>query len=336
MTNRAVTISVVVPLYNEASSLPRLLQSLGAQTRQPDEIVLVDAGSSDATAEVARTWCARLGLPLRLVESRVRLYPGAARNLGVREATSEYIAFTDAGIALDPRWLEALARHVEDDAALDLVFGHFEPREGSRFQVCVAIASLAPTRRVRGLPFRHPCVASLLIRRAAFERAGGFIPTLRSGEDLRFLARLDALGLPSAIEPAACARWSVAGDLRQAFRRFRTYARFNARAGLFDDWQRPVLRKYAALAAGVAAAAALTGFVTTPALALGGWWALLLARAAVAMRRHRGEYPAPPGEQLLRWLTISAILGTIDLSMFIGTAEWLLEGAPVDADAAVA
>src|SRR5215210_2695466 len=100
-------IAVILTVLNEAEALPRLLESLAAQTLRPDEIVVAEGGSRDGTAAVLAEHAARLGLPLRVVDA-----PGAniaqGRNRAIAAATSEIIAATDAGVRCPPEWLARL------------------------------------------------------------------------------------------------------------------------------------------------------------------------------------------------------------------------------------
>ena len=84
-------VSVIFTVLNEAGALPRLLDSLAAQTRQPDEVVVCDGGSHDGTLDLLR---AEERLPLRVIES-----PGAnisrGRNVAIAAATGDVIACTD-------------------------------------------------------------------------------------------------------------------------------------------------------------------------------------------------------------------------------------------------
>ena len=102
---RTLPVSLVMTVRNEAGSLPGLLRSVLDGSAQPAEVVIVDGGSSDGTQEIARLYAGKL--PLRLIES-----PGAniseGRNLAIRSAKREVVAVTDAGVRLDPHWLERL------------------------------------------------------------------------------------------------------------------------------------------------------------------------------------------------------------------------------------
>src|SRR5512135_1011391 len=97
-------VSLIVTVKNESSSLPALLDSIAAQTRQPDEVVICDGGSTDSTLAVLRS---EKRLPIRIIEK-----PGSnisqGRNAAIEAATGDVIASTDAGVRLDPKWLEKL------------------------------------------------------------------------------------------------------------------------------------------------------------------------------------------------------------------------------------
>src|ERR1044071_6986691 len=99
-------VSVVVPVKDEEHSIRELLDSLLAQTRPPDEIVLTDGGSLDATPQIIEEYI-RNGAPVRLIRAGAAL-PGRGRNLGAAQASFEWVAFTDAGIRVAHKRLERL------------------------------------------------------------------------------------------------------------------------------------------------------------------------------------------------------------------------------------
>jgi glycosyltransferase involved in cell wall biosynthesis len=103
-------VSVICTVLNEAHAVGRLLESLAAQSRLPDEVVIVDGGSSDGTQAAVMGYAERL--PLKLQEARgANISRG--RNLAVKRSTGDVIASTDAGVRLEPDWLERLAAPFE-------------------------------------------------------------------------------------------------------------------------------------------------------------------------------------------------------------------------------
>jgi cellulose synthase/poly-beta-1,6-N-acetylglucosamine synthase-like glycosyltransferase len=114
--------TLAVTCLNEMRSLPRWRQDLERQTRQPDEIVIVDAESTDGTTEALREWAEQ--------DPRVKLRVekcNAARghNLGNDMAAHEHIVSTDMGVRLDPHWFEEIVRPFEADPTVEIVAGSY-------------------------------------------------------------------------------------------------------------------------------------------------------------------------------------------------------------------
>lgn len=95
------TISVIIPLYNKEREIAGTLRSVLAQTRQPDEIVIVDDGSTDRSAEIVRS----IASPLVRLVPQPNAGECAARNRAIAEARGEYIALLDADDEWEPGFL---------------------------------------------------------------------------------------------------------------------------------------------------------------------------------------------------------------------------------------
>lgn len=199
-------ISVVIPAYNAAAFLAETLATVTAQSVPPAEIVVVDDGSTDDTAGIAR----RAGA--RVVQTPNRGLP-AARNTGIAAARGGWIALLDADDLWHPRklalQLDAL-RLAPDVVAVSCDHYQFD---GSGTLMPSALAArrarylgvrrqpLAPGRvRIEGLGTDLMKVgmlffpSTLLLRRDAIQAIGGFDEALRRAEDLEFLLRLLARG----------------------------------------------------------------------------------------------------------------------------------------------
>ncbi len=125
MTPRRASVSVVVPVLDDATALARCLDRLRRQTRPPDEVVVVDNGSSDASAAVARSYGARV-----VAEPRPGIPRAAAT--GYDAATGDVVVRCDADTVPGRRWLERLVAPLERDASLDAVTGLGVFRDGPR------------------------------------------------------------------------------------------------------------------------------------------------------------------------------------------------------------
>ena len=124
---RRFDVSLVIPVRDEAATVRDLLASIRSQTRRPDEVVIVDGGSSDGTATLLRQLADEdASLTVHVIEAG-QATPGRGRNVGTAAARFEWIAYTDAGIRLDPMWLEELVAAAHRDASASVVYGTYEP-----------------------------------------------------------------------------------------------------------------------------------------------------------------------------------------------------------------
>lgn len=310
-------ISVIVPVRNEQDSIRALLEALLGQTLAPAEIVITDGGSTDATAAIISEYVEG-GAPIRLIRETAAL-PGRGRNLAAAQATSEWLAFIDAGTLPETTWLESLAQTVKSDT--DVVYGTFEPITDSRFKVCAVIAYIAPPYDIEGKQIRSCSIASALMKRTVWEAVGGFPEHLRSAEDLLFMRKIDTAGFQIARAPDALVHWQVEPNAWATFKRFVRYARSNMRAGLWLEWQAPIFKRYGVLLLTLVPAVVVGArwFLVTLAL----WLLLLGARTVVRLRRNRVRYPGSIFEHFRRSIMLAPLLAILDAATILGTLQWL-------------
>lgn len=319
-SSNAIAISVVVPVRDEEDSIRALLEGLLSQTLPPNEIVITDGGSIDATREIIEEFISD-GAPVKLIREHDSM-PGRARNVGVEHSRCDWIAFTDAGNRHGPDWLAELSEKIGDGSAVDVVYGTYEPVVDSFFKECAAMAYVPPPVEIGGALVRPTSIVSALMRRSVWEAVGGFPEHLRSAEDLLFINSIDQQGFRIRRAPRAVVYWSIQPKLWRTFRRFVTYARNNIRAGLWRQWQAAIFQRYALLVV-----------LALPALFFGARWLvvplacgifLLIGRALKALRANRRTYPAGVGRNVLRVLMLVPIIATLDAAAFVGSLNWLL------------
>ena len=313
-------VSVVVPVRDEERSIRELLDSLLAQTRPPDEIVITDGGSTDATPQIIEDYIHR-GAPVRLIRAGAAL-PGRGRNLGAAQASFEWLAFTDAGIRLAHNWLETLIARAQSDDSIDVVYGSWSPVTNTFFKQCAAIAYVPPPSSHTGTITRPRFIASTLLRREAWQKVKGFPEDLRSAEDLLFMDRVENAGYRFVFEPRAQVQWDLRPTLWSTFKRFVVYSRNNIRAGLFRQWQSTILMRY-----GILAVLALAALIIEPRwiwFVIALWLLMLAARAAVSIRRNRVCYPASLLQNVARGVMVMSLLAVLDAAAIIGSIQWLL------------
>jgi glycosyltransferase involved in cell wall biosynthesis len=184
-------ISAIIPVYNYERYLGEAVESVLAQNWRRLEIIVVDDGSSDGTAGVAR----RFGSLLRYdVQSHAG--PGAARNRGVELARGDYLAFLDA----DDLWADdklALQMAAFDvGSPPDAVFGHVQQFLSLDLPVALARQLKCPAELVPG---RIP--GTMLISIRSFKRVGPFSTDLRIGEFVEWYSRAAELRLTDVMLP---------------------------------------------------------------------------------------------------------------------------------------
>ena len=190
------------------------------------------------------------------------------------------------------------------------------------FKQCAAIAYVPPPTSHDGIITRPRFIASTLLRREAWQAVNGFHEELRSAEDLIFMDKVENAGYRFVFEPRAQVHWDLRSTLWATFKRFVVYSRNNIRAGLFRQWQFSVFRYYGVLAILLALV-----LIFKPSLVwfpIGAWLLLLVARAAVSIRRNRFCYPASLLQNLMRASLVMSLLAVLDAAAIIGSIQWLL------------
>ncbi len=311
-------ISLIVTVLNEAQALPRLLDSMAMQTRAPDEIVVVDGGSTDATLEILRAHAARV--PLKILSQ-----PGAnisqGRNAAIRAATGDVICSTDAGVRLDACWIEELVRPFNDASPLttrhsplpDIVSGFFVPDPQSVFETALAATTLPALADIRPDKFL-PSSRSIAFRKSAWEKVGGYPEWLDFCEDLVFDFALRAAGCRFTFAPRAIVHFRPRPDLRAFCKQYYQYARGDGKANLW--FTRHVIRYLTYLIA-LPGVIALT--IAAPLLALPLW---LIGAAFMFFTPYKRLAPMLRGMSLVdklcavAWAPIIRVTG--DIAKMIG------------------
>jgi glycosyltransferase involved in cell wall biosynthesis len=314
-------ISVVIPVRNEARSIRQLLDALLNQSLPPDEILITDGGSTDATTVIVHEYEQR-SASVRLFRE-ARALPGRGRNIAAANASHEWLAFIDAGVVPAHDWLAELAACARHHADADVVFGTWEPITDTFFKECAAIAyAFVPNQDNAEEVKRARAIFSSLMRRSVWQQVGGFPEHLRSAEDHLFITKIDEGGFNVAYTSKAVVKWSMQPNAWRTFKRFVVYSRNNLRAGLGREWQATILKYYVGLVLCALAAAAF--FHWWAILAIGLFVSLLAARSVAALWRNRKRYPASIPRNLTRLLTLIPFLFIIDAAAILGSLDWLI------------
>lgn len=237
----APTLSLICTVRDEADNIAALLDSMLAQRRPPDEIVVNDCGSRDATAAIVRAYADR--------DPRIRLVSGgfnipSGRNSAVAAATGSLLACTDAGLVLDPNWLARIVAPLDEGSA-DLVGGFFRPVPQSIFELALGATNYRHPEEIDPATFL-PFGKSMAFRRQVWEAVGGFPEWASHCEDIIFDLAAARAGFRRAFVPDALVYFRPRASFRAFARQYFTYARGDGVAKL---WPRRHAARYAAYAA---------------------------------------------------------------------------------------
>lgn len=302
-------ISLISTVKNCAGSVDEFLASLAAQTRHPDEVIIVDGGSTDGTAERFER------------DDTVTLIrePGAnisrGRNIALGAASHDLIALTDADCVLEPDWLEAIVAPLE--AGADVSMGFYAPIIDGFFQDCMAAVNLPVDAAEVDPSTFMPSGRSVAYRRDAIDMAGGYPEWLAIGEDMWVDHRWRELGLDLRFAPEAVVRWRLRSGMLDTWVQYFRYARGDAQAGMYPE--RHALR-YGVYAG---ASLALRSKRALPKLAaLAG----AAAYARTPIRRAWKRFD-DPGERARAIIAVPALMMWIDTAKMAGYAAGLIDRA---------
>lgn len=177
------TLTVVIPTLNEAERLPTLLGRLAAQTRPADATVVADAGSTDATREIAE------GAGALVVQGGM---PGPGRNAGAAAAATDLILFLDADDEPSDNWIEMAVPEFLG-RSLAVAAGQVEPleREPANVVACEAVNLFL---QLVQYVVPHAPGFCILVRRDVHEAIGGFDETVVLAEDHEYVQRAAEVG----------------------------------------------------------------------------------------------------------------------------------------------
>lgn len=237
-------VSVIATVLNEGESIRALMDSLVAQSRPPDELVIVDGGSSDTTVSVIESYQDRL--PLRVIIS-AGANISAGRNIAIEAAKGPIIASTDAGVKLSAGWLAALTAPFENENSPDVVSGFFQPDTETPFEIAMGATVLPELSDINPETFL-PSSRSIAFKKSAWKTVGGYPEWLDFCEDLIFDLNLKAYAENFAFAPTAIAHFKPRNSLKSFFKQYYQYSRGDGKANL---WLKRHIIRYATYLIGI-------------------------------------------------------------------------------------
>ena len=222
-------ITLIATVLNEGDNIHHLMNGLLQQTRQADEIIIVDGGSTDQTVEIMQSYTDRL--PLRvLIEPGCNISQG--RNTAIHAAQGDLLAITDAGVRLTETWLERITQPLLDSSEVHVVAGFFRADPQTTFETAMGATVLPLENEITPETFL-PSSRSIALRKEAAEAVAGYPEWLDYCEDIIFDLRLKATQPPFAFVPDAVVYFRPRGSMKAYFKQYYLYARGDGKADLW-------------------------------------------------------------------------------------------------------
>ena len=221
-------VSLITTVLNEEKTIDVFLDSVAAQTKKPDEVIVVDGGSVDWTIDKLQ----RRGVSD--INLKIMSEPGAnrsqGRNAGVKIATGEIVAITDAGCVLDKDWLSEITKPFSDPK-VEVVAGYYRGMAKTIFEKCVIPFVLVMPNEVDPNNF-YPASRSMAIRKGTFWQVGGFPEEFSDNEDYVFANVLAKNNIKSFFAKGAIINWLPRSNLKSFWTMIYRFARGDSKAGL--------------------------------------------------------------------------------------------------------
>jgi GT2 family glycosyltransferase len=211
MNHDTANFSVLIPAYRAGHTIAATLQSVAAQTLLPHEVLIYEDGCFDDLARTVETFASSVSFPVRLLSCPLNGGVSRARNVLLREARGEFVAFLDADDIWDQDHLAHAAASFAGGAdvafsGVTFIDANGRQMPGRAEPTAAQLADIAPSL------FRYnfvQCTSTLSLRRNLLDRVGNFDVSLSHGEDLDLWLRLLAAG----------AQWRYTGCCSCAYRK---------------------------------------------------------------------------------------------------------------------
>jgi glycosyltransferase involved in cell wall biosynthesis len=224
--------AIVTTCLNEGDSITQWISDIDNQSAAPDEVVVVDAGSTDGTFEALQNWRSER---FRInVISLPKCSVAQGRNAAIRATDAEIIASTDMGCRLDPLWFEKIVEPLHTVPGTEVVAGNYSA-ELSSLQSAVAWADYYYYGKFENVMKEGmlPGSRSIAYRRKVWDDLGAYPEDLRyAADDTVFALQIRKANYRVAMAPGAVTRWRRHIPWSRYRREAFLYGRGNGEAGL--------------------------------------------------------------------------------------------------------
>jgi glycosyltransferase involved in cell wall biosynthesis len=223
--------SLICTVLNEEESIKNFLHSIISQTKNPDEVIIVDGGSSDNTVNLIEDIISDLKKTIKITVLTKKGNRSIGRNEAIKHAAGELILIVDAGCVVDKDWVKNITKPFEDPK-VDVVAGYYKGVAKNIFQKCLIPYVLVMPDRIDKKNFL-PASRSIAFRKSIWKKAGGFSEKLSHNEDYAFARQLKKIGAEIVFVENAIVYWVPRKNLKEAFIMFFRFALGDAESRIF-------------------------------------------------------------------------------------------------------
>jgi glycosyltransferase involved in cell wall biosynthesis len=226
--------SLITTVFNEEKTIDLFLKSILNQTKLPEEIIIVDGGSTDGTINKITKF--RFLNTKKIADIKIISKKGnraVGRNEAIRKAKYPIIAIADAGCILDKNWFKNITK-LFADKNIDVVAGYYTGAAKTIFQKCLIPYVLVMKDKLNKEEFL-PATRSMALKKSIWERAGMFNEKLSHNEDYAFAKELKEAEAKIVFCKDAIVNWIPRKNLKEAFIMFFRFALGDAEAKILRD-----------------------------------------------------------------------------------------------------
>lgn len=226
-----IKYSFITTVFNEEETIQKLLKSIFSQTQKPDEVIIVDGGSTDKTVEKINFFkkeFANKNIELKVFSKKGNRSVG--RNEAINRSAGNIIVCSDTGCVLDKNWVENITKPFEDKK-IDVIAGYYASKASTLFQKCLVPYVLVMPDRVNPKTFL-PATRSMAMRRLVWEELGGFDERFSNNEDYVFARKIKKYEFIVRFAKNAIVFWIPPDNIKKAFFMFYRFALGDSESGI--------------------------------------------------------------------------------------------------------
>lgn len=224
--------SFIATILNEEKTVISLLNSVYSQTILPDEVIIVDGGSTDETVSILENYSETIKGKKHMPELQVLQKKGnrsVGRNEAMRRSTADIILCSDAGCILDKNWIKEIL--TKFSKSTDVVAGYYKGKAKTLFQKCLIPYVLVMKDKINPDTFL-PASRSMAFTKKIWREAGMFDESLSHNEDYAFAKQLQKNNAQITFAEKAIVYWTPGSTLKEAYIMFWRFAYGDAESGI--------------------------------------------------------------------------------------------------------